>query len=121
MAAVQMLFSLGRPEAIEILSSFIEGAVPGADPGLALSRRVAQGLLALGASGRQRLCQSLSALRFAVRSRHVRTGEVICEVLAAHRHEESVARTLARWRLSPAGLLSRVAFRRRSTGTEGAE
>jgi hypothetical protein len=111
-AAVRMLFSLGRPEAIDVLGGYLEGVLEGVDPTPALSRRVAQGLLALGQRGRERLCRAVEALRTSVRPRLVRVGQAICEELRPHRQEPAVARVLGRWRLSPAGLVSFAAFRR---------
>jgi hypothetical protein len=108
-AAVQLLFSLGRPESIELLGAFLEGKVEGAEPGPALARRVAQGLAALGERGRRRLCGALDVLRRSFRPREARRGHMIRRTLAPHRGEGVVRRALDSWRFSPAALLSCLA------------
>jgi len=104
--AVQRLSALGNPEALEILGGFLEGSLPGAEPTLAHVRRAAEGMLAHGDAGVQRLCGVLSSARSSFRPARVRVGAIVCQVLETHGPDPQVALCISRWRRSPAGILS---------------
>jgi hypothetical protein len=113
-SAVQLLFSLGRPESIELLGAYLEGELEGVEAGPALSRRVVQGLSALGRPGRQRLCEALKRLSRSFRPRHARIGEMIRASLRRHGDDPDIKQALSGWRFSPARLVSLA------TGVRGA-
>jgi hypothetical protein len=109
--AIQGLFTMNRPESIELLGAFVEGSLQGIEAGPASCERAAQGLAALGERGRHRLCQSLGYLQKRLRRGALRRGEVVRGILKGHRNEPEVRRALARWRYSLAGLLSMFSAR----------
>jgi hypothetical protein len=120
-AAIQLLFSLGRGEAIDLLGTYLEGGLRGPESGPALARHVARGLCALGRPGRVRLCRALGGLRNSVRPRSVRVGQLIRTVLQPHAGNPEVDRALRRWRFSPAGVLALTRSRRAKPRDESDE
>jgi len=104
--AVQRLAAFGTPEAVEILGAFLEGSIHGGSPTLAHVRRVVNGMLRVEEIGLERACKVLGSLRTSLQPARVRLGAIIRQMLESHQQDPRVASCLARWRRSPAGLLS---------------
>ncbi len=103
---IQRLSDLASTEAVEILGSFLEGSLPCGPPPLAQIRRIVKGMLAVEPIGLERVCKGLDALRTSLKPVKARVGAAIRQSLEGHGQDPPVARCLARWRRSPAWLVS---------------
>ena len=63
-------------------------------------------MLARGDAGRARVCACLDELRASLGLRKIRVGALIRSELAEHGHEPRVAKSITRWRRSPAGWIA---------------
>jgi hypothetical protein len=104
--AIDRLAATRGETALALLGSYLTGRVGRLGSMPVLARRVSRGLLARGDEGRRRLCAGLDDLSRSWSVRKIRVGAIVRSELEPSKGDPEIARSLARWRRSPAGWIA---------------
>lgn len=115
--AVRQLSEMDAPDALELLGAYVECGLEDVATRPGFAKRAARSLLDQGDEGKQRLLLCLEKLGRTPQRLHVTLARILIDALRPLRDDRRVVKSIRRWKLSPAGLLSLAVRRTNGSGT----